>query len=185
AAGEVEQLYPPIFGIPSIARQKDFPYPASSWDDTHHEQAVANFYQMTRAASGSTVATPRRLTRADRLLAHLKYFLDVGSRYSSVRIRDLVLHRPDKAAAKIIYHTVVSVQRRLPALVSFLKTIAGGSSPTVIEASKTEEGYSSFESLLIHYGFVAVADIVRQKRIPAAGFVRSLRNFPPEPGQCV
>jgi FkbM family methyltransferase len=182
-AGQVEKLYPPIFGIPNIARLKDFPYPASSWYDTHHEEAVANFYQMTRAISGSTLAMPRPLTWADRFLAHLKYLLNAGSHYSSVPIRDLVLSRPDKAAAKIFYHSVASVRRRVPALASFLGTIARESSQAVMEASKTEEGYSVFESVLIHHGLVAIADTVRQKRITAGRFVRSLGPCSREAGQ--
>ncbi len=183
ASREVEQLYPPIFGIPSTARLKDFPYPSLSWYDTHHDEAVANFYQMTRTVARSTLAPPRRLTWADRFVAHLRYLLDVGSRYSSVRIRDLVLIRPDKAAAKIIYHSAASVRRRVPALASFLGTLARESSQAVLEASKTEEGYSAFESVLIHYGLVAVADTVRQKRITAGRFVRSLGHLSKEPSQ--
>ena len=184
AAGKVEQLYPPIFGIPGIARLKDFPYPVSSWYDSHHDEAVANFYQMTRTVAGSTLAPPRHLTWTDRFLAHLRYVMNVGSGYSRVRIRDLVLVRPDKAAAKVIYHAAVSVRRQVPALASFLGTISRESSQAVMEASKTEEGYSGFESVLVHYGLVATADTVRQKRITAGRFVRCLGYFSKEGDPC-
>jgi hypothetical protein len=173
AAGEVEPLYPPLFGIPSNARQKDFPYPTSSWYDTHHDEAVANFYLMTR--TNATLSASRPLSRVDKFVAHLKYLVCVGARYSSVPIRDLAMTRPDKAAAKVIYHSVAFVQRRVPVLASFLKTIVSRSSEAGMVGAQTDEGYSSFESLLIRYGLVAVADTVRQKRITAGGFVRSLR----------
>lgn len=171
--GQVEQVYPPIFPMPSSAGGDGCSYPAPSWYDSQDKEMVAKFHKE------SMLSTSRPITWLDRFYAHLKYLLVVGSAYSSVRIKDLIFTRPHKAAAKILYHSIVYARQRFPVLIhaaSSLVIAARESSQRVIVAPQVEEGYSSFESLLIHYGFEMVADTVREKRITAERFVRSQRK---------
>src|SRR5439155_19107067 len=111
---QVEQLYPPIFGIPNLARLKDYPYPVPSWYDSYHEEAVANFYKVMSPALATTASASSPITWVDRLYAHLRYLLSVGSGNSRGRIKNLICSRSVKALAKTLYYIVSYVLRRFP-----------------------------------------------------------------------
>ena len=185
AAREVESLHPPIFGIPDMARLRDFSYLAPSWYDLHHEEAVKNFHELKQPGRGTIFTSFPSETWANRLCAPLRRLFVVRLLSPNARIRDLILTRPHQAIAKIVYYSAVYIQR------AFL--ILSGARLSVLNARRErprsemmdlpEEGYSSFELVLVHHGLTSVADTVRQKRVAAEQFVRSLRPGWREAGQ--
>lgn len=171
AAQAVRRSFPPIFGITKEARPKEAPGTAPTWYDRHHYAAAAHYNELVAAGVPSDTA-PELFRLMDKGIERLRYLLVVEPHHLSGRIRHLVRRDPKKAVAKLIYYGLnyVGLAPRLLAGRAATPALA----PRIDSLTGVESGYSAVESVLLNHGFGVTAELVRERRLKAERFIRSL-----------
>jgi FkbM family methyltransferase len=152
AAAAVRPVMPPRYATPRASRPDGSADAPPSWVELFHGDAAKSYYE---TFWGSETAIDDLMPAAPRFLRWLYRYLVIEPALSNVRLRHLLVRRPDKALAKLSY----LLRRRTHDVPKLLPAAADRAAP------------SDIEKVLIRYGFHDLAKTVRRRRIAAEHFM--------------